>query len=672
MAASKQGDKTVFRSGPFIGVRETTEPTDDQPNQLTGAANMYVPDPVNASSAYGRPGATVAAAALNGGAVGQEVFRFVATNGTVTNFTFVGGKLYRQPTDLTTAPTDVTPANVAINTTGFIYCEAFNNTLIVNDGTNHPWYGTNLNAGTPITATKIAYDSGASLTIGTTDTKIGYSAWTYEILGVSHSLAASPGGINVTAVGTTGNITANQWFAYTFQINAAGTITITPYINITGGYATEALALAPAAATQISTSTLSYMGTVTVQAQVGAVWIPQTDAFAQGSSGNEAQTTNYYQGEGSVWSAFGKPEVYGGTLFFIGNSLNGVSSRTTILWSEVGDQTLGYFQDNFDNTWELTQTGTDPIYVLKGTNVALYYSRDLSWGALQGYPGVNFRNTATHDVVSYNIGCRAPKTVHLFGDILYFSDMLGRPNRFRIGGVPEDIWKQMRSPAEANVILAGTTPSAITSHTWAAIEPNLNLYIAAAWPQTVGNLSPTKLYVFDALSGRYSGTWDIGAFQEMDVGGLMLDSNNQPALMMVGKKAAGTTGWLWKLTRVNENTWQDNATDIVQNAKVQRFGYSGTRLWTATGARAMTLSTQAMTLATLTTNAATSFTAQTPSASADGIGRAYWKFGDSIAGAVVGRSVQVTLTPTVTTQQWKLVMLEVDAIDGGEAPPDEL
>lgn len=157
--------REIHDSGPFKGVNATTDPFDDQPEFLVDAVNMYIPDTANGSGIYARPGLVLTNGSNQlGGAnhTGQSVY-YGTFSGVDYNFEIVSGKLYRSTPD-STAYIDVTPAGVVIDSATSTRCFMleFAGYLIVSDGVNRPWYGTNL-GGTPITATYIQYDAGNSL-----------------------------------------------------------------------------------------------------------------------------------------------------------------------------------------------------------------------------------------------------------------------------------------------------------------------------------------------------------------------------------------------------------------------------------------------------------------------------------------------------------------------------
>ena len=343
------------------------------------------------------------------------------------------------------------------------------------------------------------------------------------------------------------------------------------------GYATEALAIA---ALPARTATNWYLGYVTMRADAGAVWIAGTDAFAGGTTGNQAQTTNYYAGEGPAYSVFGQPWIGYGALHCIYEQIEATYARTTFGWSEPNEPAVGYQQTDYDNQWTYTQTGSEPLYAGISTNDATYLFRERSIGAIVGAPGVNYESTATHDVVAGNIGTTAPRSVIHFLGAIYFTDATGKPYRFRLGGYPEPIWTQ------AQTIFDATTVSTSTGLApWAVIEPNLNLYLL----NYRNSADVNTLLVFDALNGRYAGTWAIG--NEIMQFGFQY---RNAATTATGKVLIGffqlpsTSIYAWKLGLVVDDVWADNGTAMLGVAvSGGRLNYSDKMTTTVDQARAV-------------------------------------------------------------------------------------
>lgn len=127
---------------------------------------------------------------------------------------------------------------------------------------------------------------------GSTDTRVANTAFTYN----ANGLCDIPKGATAagTAFGSLGTTPAGRWALFVNLINGAGTITwMAAPSNTVTGYATEADALADLNKI-FPASGLCMFQYVTVQAQAANPWIAGTDALAGGTTGNEAQATNYY------------------------------------------------------------------------------------------------------------------------------------------------------------------------------------------------------------------------------------------------------------------------------------------------------------------------------------------------------------------------------------------
>lgn len=151
-------------TGPWKSVSDSPDPFDADPSQLLDAVNYYIPDPVNGSGIYQRPGFTV----LNTGYLGvapyrcSGVYTHTDADGTTYHFLAISGKMYRADSTLSIF-TDVTPVGVTLDATAGnrIYFASMNGVMVVNDGVHRPWVASTL-AATPIVGTYISYDGGAT------------------------------------------------------------------------------------------------------------------------------------------------------------------------------------------------------------------------------------------------------------------------------------------------------------------------------------------------------------------------------------------------------------------------------------------------------------------------------------------------------------------------------
>lgn len=168
-----------LRKGPWKGVFDTTDPFDARPDdRLADLLNGIIPDPVSGSGVYQRNGFAIAnngsqITTAAGALYGQAVYTHTQLDGSTLNFLIIAGKLLRVGAPGVGAAltvTDVTPVGITINSgVGPIYITSVvknvggttQSVLVVNDGVNRPWIGTNLTS-TPITGTYINYDGAGS------------------------------------------------------------------------------------------------------------------------------------------------------------------------------------------------------------------------------------------------------------------------------------------------------------------------------------------------------------------------------------------------------------------------------------------------------------------------------------------------------------------------------
>jgi len=126
---------------------------------------------------------------------------------------------------------------------------------------------------------------GTALSRGTTVT-LATTQCIITIAGVPVSVAAQ----TAQAIGALGTVAASRWSIIAVDAVAAGTITFEVPAGFEAGYATEALAIDAAPA---KTTNKARIGYVTVLASASG-WVAGTDAFAGGTGGTPATTTNYY------------------------------------------------------------------------------------------------------------------------------------------------------------------------------------------------------------------------------------------------------------------------------------------------------------------------------------------------------------------------------------------
>ena len=139
--------------------------------------------------------------------------------------------------------------------------------------------------------------------------------------------------------------------------------------------------------------------------------------------------------------AFGRIAVYYAKLFFINNA-----DRAEFQWSEEASSNTGYTAGGLNNAWKLQQTDQEPLFALYGTNVALYYFRARSIGAVFGQVTTNFEAQGTREGVSQTIGTTSPGSVLSHDNEIYFLDADGKPRTIRPPGfVNDEMWQDLRT-----------------------------------------------------------------------------------------------------------------------------------------------------------------------------------------------------------------------------------
>lgn len=586
--ASLTGGVITNGSGMFRGVRSTREPFDDTPDFLQEATNIYLPDPESGCAAYARPGFqfcdTQMGAAITNGRIGQGVFAFVAADGTVTNLVACGGTLYT--VDAATFTVFTATSVTTLCTSNKVGFTQLGGKVVITDGASPPFvYDVVANTSTPI-----GYDTPVTL-LSASGASVAYSAFTYTTTNSTFDITVHTA-VAGTAALAAGTIPVDTWGVYRFKNNTSGVVSATAgAANFTTGYASEAAAIAAVP----SATTVNDRGYITVKTAAGQTFVGGTDGLqGTGVGAHPASATHYYAPSfGTPWAAYGPPTIYEGSVFFILSQVAGVGQRTSVVWSEPNQPTVGYFQTNYNDTWTITQSGVLPLTAIRGTNVGLFYARESSWGRLTGTPSVDFQGQSTGDVVAQNIGCTSPWTVDTFSQYLYFADQYGRPQRFAFGGSVEAIWLQMRQNYDDAVAL-GLTAASNVLLAFGCVDPRTNTYLVGSWATNISASQNmvTQLYGFDAATGLHCGYWTIKnttqstLLQGMAVCGILRNSANDGCFAVIGTKsrAAVVNGYLWVMS--DQSYWADGLQDGGTAAAV---GVSLTTPWLGYSLRYATL-----------------------------------------------------------------------------------
>jgi hypothetical protein len=419
-------------------VRDVADSGGQSPEYLLDAINCDFRDTERGAAVFCRVGFDRAtSSALDGGVsdIVSAIHTIIGTDGTQRTFAFVGDKVFRESG--ATSWTDVTPVGVTISTAVPKYVITYNDELIVTDGVNEPWRGTNLGS-TPITGTEI-------------------------------------------------------------EINTAG----------------------------------------------------------------------------SAWAARGKPTVYGGKLFFLVASIGATNYDIRMVWSEELTAATGYLQDGYTNSWDLVQTGSERIVQIIGTNVALYYFRQDSIGAISGAVNATFTTTSTHDAVSQEIGSYYNAAPMVARGYVWFISRFGYPARFAIGSSNvESLWRQLRSRIDrvrkaAHALVTIVVPSM-------AYDQQADKVVMASLRDLSSSGVETayarSLLIFNGETGSYEGRWcielatkpavvndnSLSAVKVFCVAAVRDRVTGEPTIYVGGRRSDDTEGHIWR-RKVGEFQVGDNS-----------------------------------------------------------------------------------------------------------------
>ena len=138
---------TVLGAGPFTGVSDSEAPAASRNGRCKSIVNAYRQIGQNTIRIVGRPGSTIAGAAMGSGPI-QLVCQFTKTTGTEYTVAISGGEIYTYSwgSDAWTkqvSTANLTTASITLSGTANMYAVAFQDTLVISDGVNVPitWDG---------------------------------------------------------------------------------------------------------------------------------------------------------------------------------------------------------------------------------------------------------------------------------------------------------------------------------------------------------------------------------------------------------------------------------------------------------------------------------------------------------------------------------------------------
>lgn len=215
---------------------------------------------------------------------------------------------------------------------------------------------------------------------------------------------------------------------------------------------------------------------------------------------------------------YGQPVVYYAKLFGIK-----ATERSTFVWSEENDATIGYEAGGYNNAWELGQTDQEPLNVLVPTNAALYYFRSRSVGVIQGAVNDDFQTSGVHDSVSSVAGSQSPGACVYYDGKIVFLDANFTPYVLTPGSGVTTLWGDLKET------IGGLDRQYVTSAT--GIFDRSTFLILLGVVET-GQSIPSALLVIDpdATTGPAEpiAIWRGFTFQAMAT---VKNSSGQPLVM---------------------------------------------------------------------------------------------------------------------------------------------
>lgn len=256
---------------------------------------------------------------------------------------------------------------------------------------------------------------------------------------------------------------------------------------------------------------------------------------------------------------YGVPTVYYAKLFGIKNS-----DRSTFVWSEENDSTLGYDTAPYNNAWEFVQNDAEPLTRLLGSNEALYVFRESSVATVSGAVDSEFTTTGTRAGVSEEVGTTAPWSVIYSRSTVFFLDRAGKPHMIRAGGEAIPIWQNFRETIRTTVL-----PSNLGNAVTVDFQPaNLVLFGYT----NSGDTYPNRIlvYNFDGEKPVAAAVWK--GFDFIDLQLVYASQLSVPRLFHVNP----TTGSVYVHGHTNTQTWDDfNPSSVAIQHVVETMALGG-------------------------------------------------------------------------------------------------
>ncbi len=277
------------------------------------------------------------------------------------------------------------------------------------------------------------------------------------------------------------------------------------------------------------------------------------------------------------WNTKGGPTIRAGKVFFIVQGRGGFLAtedgdiiiteggdtlanellsgfQNTVFWSEELDVRIGYRQGDYDNSWELSQSSSELLGALVGTESRLVFLRNKGIGDITGEVSEDFKAQSTKDGIDATLGTNAPAATLQLKDAIWSVSLDGKPFRIIVGGDKEELDMPLRREVESHFGTA-RNQSDVVANARIGYHESYNLVLYTIWDRQT-------IYAFDATSGAYVGSWAVGAGIYIDAMGSMLDNQNRSTFVIIGTRtdvySSETQGVVWRQKHPDDDKeWLD-------------------------------------------------------------------------------------------------------------------
>lgn len=216
--------------------------------------------------------------------------------------------------------------------------------------------------------------------------------------------------------------------------------------------------------------------------------------------------------------------------------------RNTIGWGNPFDALTGWDQAAYDHLWQLTQTASELLGCLYADEGALIYCRIEGMGKITGPIGENWRANATRDGISNTVGTDSPAAFIVVDKNAFWVDVEGRPYWMALSGEPKPLWLPVRREVEER-FGASQNRASVAEYARAGYHKEYDMVLFTIWDRTT-------LYGFNARTGAYMGTWQVGGGIHITAMGLMPDAEERNTFVLLGSRSTtfeqSALGVFWK------------------------------------------------------------------------------------------------------------------------------